>query len=147
MPTDVITPEALRRDFEKMQKLPSFERLWVAGVCHYYNQLYDMSGLEPDVLWLKAVLPILQEFCPEQYKTGVHLLAKGVCFLGEDLWWVDGKPQHPIHFHHVTCKKHNILWRIADVAGAQATIGKSTLWCGYCQCAVNKEETKSDYED
>lgn len=102
---------------------------WVHGLIYYYKRLYNFDEKTKDERtlvgqWLKR----LQETMPENYRTGCHLAAPNAAFMGEDIWIVDGKPQHNLHFRHIPCNKYALLYR------------KNILWCGVCDRTPFDEE-------
>lgn len=97
---------------------------WVSEAVALYGKRYNMIGFwEPTKKYyedLATKFEALYARTPEEYKTGVHVLAPGAASLGEDIVIVDGKLTHCVHFHCGSCGGSSIVNRS----------GKS--WCHKC---------------
>ncbi len=96
---------------------------WVSEAIALYDKFYNMIGFwEPTKEAQEALAAKFKDLyarTPEQYKTGVHVLAPGAASLGEDIVIVDGKLMHCVHFHCGACGNSSIVHR-------------SGTWCHKC---------------
>lgn len=108
------------------------EETWKKAAVDWINWLdsyYDKTQEQWDFIW--AVRDILEkELCPENYKTGVHLIAERSGFMGEHIYIQDGHITTTMHHSHRECEFDHVV-----------NYGKA-----YC-CKCNKDVLITDLED
>ena len=98
---------------------------WTNAAVKWYQQVYNFcERSEKDSKKLEKQWKNLVASMPMAYRTGIHLLAEQAAFMGEDIYLVDGKVQHPIHVECTSCQQYTLVYR------------KSKLYCITCQGKV-----------
>jgi hypothetical protein len=84
--------------------------------------------------WLKATMP-------EEYREGVHLLAREGGFMGEDVYAVDGDLGDTLHVYCKACAKPEVVWRRTEDGW-----GKWCVPCGVYVEVVPDPPTQEECE-
>ena len=95
---------------------------WLSDAIKLYTSFYIMGVERTKEQYekLDARFKELYSRTPEEYKTGVHVIAPGAADLGEDIVLVDGKLTHTIHRYCSSCRGPFLVFRSGEP------------WC--CKC-------------
>lgn len=121
--------------FEDLELLSKTSEGWKKVVLAYdkieYNY-YDKTDEELE--WLGRVRALIHDTCPEEYKTGTHLLFEQASFMGEDICIHHGQICTTMHHPHKKCGQYKVVVWSWDQGG----------WCLHCQEVVKREEIGKD---
>ena len=77
---------------------------WRAGALYFYARWYNFDEhSEEEWALIKGWREQLLKTMPDEYRTGVHLIAEEHAFMGEDIFVVDGDIQHTGHCKCTVC--------------------------------------------
>lgn len=101
---------------------------WEQKLISYYGESYNYyEKTNKELAALRRQRKWLQDHVPDKYKTGVHLIRRGCCFMGEDLVMIDGKPDHNLHCRCATCDSPTVFAR------------EDKTWCMTCNDWCNTD--------
>lgn len=105
------------------------EGRWHAAALYFYRFWYVMfDRSEDEIAFLREMRKLIKEACPDTFKTGVHLLAYGAAYCGEDVYIADGNVTHSLWRQHRICEQYTVVWR-----------GKG-LWCAHCNTYISRTD-------
>ena len=99
---------------------------WISAAIYYYGLSYNFYDKTPEeYAEIDKLRERLRETMPTQYREGAHLLAEQCCFMGEDLFFVDGDFQHQYHKDCPLCGGYRVVSRYEKP------------WCFTCETHVS----------
>jgi hypothetical protein len=101
---------------------------WISAALKYNSVEYTYYDKTPkERKWLNSIERLLKKTCPDDLKTGVHLLGRRCGFMGEDVYLYEGNVTHTIHCFHRKCKTYAVLnW--------------DRLYCATCREPIDRED-------
>ena len=107
---------------------------WELDLIDYYSRAYNYyEKTEEEISELRSMRDKLKESMPDYYKTGVHIIRPGCCFMGEDLAMIDGHWDHNVHARCGTCNSPTVFRR------EHPDPKREPYWCTTCKdyCTAN----------
>ena len=114
--------EDMQRSVKTLEGWKQAAKAWNKVEYTYYDKTAE------EVAWIKKVGRLLTRNMPQEFRQGVHLIEKGVCFMGEDLYVCDGHVVPSLQCRHKECGTYNVVsWK--------------SFYCAHCGKKIDRKDT------